>query len=401
MNEKEKYLRFLRTLEFYKRQNEKSGIEDNRPVTGNVGQKCLGFLTDPNGVLIRISQAPKTADDLGPTTYTPSKPDTFTKNITISDNSKRMEFINRRMKVGPGDYVYGEKHTKMTHKISGKPPSPPVKTMLSGNIGQREWATTSSMPLPKNRFPQFKFNTTGNTRVFASRDERALFKMPKDGVNERLSNQTQFGPQINYDEEVPLSAVFRSEVPRYSDPILPTPAPTAYNIASTFGSSRSTSLDPLWGEVDITPPPTPPGPGYYDPDKPVPPRSVSAHQVYTPKSLLPPRKSKVKVEKFETPPPGSYDAEIIDERIPIAIRRKDLGGLPDWNQLVKPTETRPDPSKYDVSNPLKGKGGLITVVGHQGIVPKRVLTEQNHRLEFSTPHSSLLKRTYNSKYSTP
>ena len=57
---------------------------DTRPTTGMVGQRCLGFIPDSNGNLVRIVPEIKGEECLGPGSYNPEKPSTFKKSIKIS-----------------------------------------------------------------------------------------------------------------------------------------------------------------------------------------------------------------------------------------------------------------------------------------------------------------------------
>lgn len=92
---------FLRTLFD---QSARTPPPDQRPVSGMVGQKNLASLTDPWGKTIRFVPGERGPDDVTPVTYNPAKPDTFTKEIRISPNSRRFEFMRPSYPVGPGDH---------------------------------------------------------------------------------------------------------------------------------------------------------------------------------------------------------------------------------------------------------------------------------------------------------
>mgnify|MGYP001106879964 CR=1 FL=1 len=83
-----------KVIDYYERNL--SNTNDSRPTTGMVGQRCLGFIPDSNGNLIRIIPEIKGEECLGPGSYNPEKPNTFKKSVKISSNSKRTDFKNQK-----------------------------------------------------------------------------------------------------------------------------------------------------------------------------------------------------------------------------------------------------------------------------------------------------------------
>lgn len=225
-----------------------------------------------------------------------------------------------------------------------------------------------------------------NTRHFVGSMERHLFE--KCEVNDLMYNPIPERMEENY-EITKQSAVFRSEAPRTNDPISTTPAPCHYNIPSTFGTGRKTGLEDTWGEVDVDPPLPTPGPGYYDVPKPKGGPAMSFR-----------RSDPVDWKPEEVPGPGSYEPEFAgDDRIPPAIRRKDMRKSEDWCRTPSMITETPAPGHYDVVPPWKGKGGLMNTIGHKDTyMSEREATESDHKLGFRTLHTGLMKRTPNCRY---
>jgi hypothetical protein len=104
-----------------------------------IGQKNLAYLTDPWGKTIRFVRGDAGPDDVGPATYTPIKPDTFTKNLRISPNSRRFEFMRPSYPVGPVDHPTIPPASVPSHSICGRPSASPAIPFVSGGLAHPEW----------------------------------------------------------------------------------------------------------------------------------------------------------------------------------------------------------------------------------------------------------------------
>lgn len=380
---KGKRAQFLRTLA----EMEAAAADDPRPVSGNVGQNCLGFLTLPSGKVVRIVRNTESGDQLGPGSYSPNKPDTFTKSVKISPNSKRFDWDKPQYQVGPADHYQRQSSSRIPRSIGLKQPSPPPVPWKSFNMGHPDWSPTAkSKDLPKRRFPMFKFEKAkaNNSRPFASTKERNLFNI--GDVNDLMYDTFPRPVQPNYDI-TKQSPVFKSDIPRYSDPINPTPAPCTYYLPDTFGSGRKTGLEDLWLEHDADPPFSTPGPGAYDPVV---------------------RKRVVDVtigkrigvhNKDNFPGPGAYDVEVAaDTRIPVTFKAKDRRKSQEWCTTPSMMSDSPGAGAYDVERKWEPKGGLISGGKRMYLIDEREARRNDHKLAFSTTHSGMLMPTSNSKY---
>ncbi|OHT05950.1 hypothetical protein TRFO_26165 [Tritrichomonas foetus] len=403
MNKRNNFQRtFQKTLDSYKVQNEDL-INDLRPVTGNVGQKkCFGFYTDMYGNVIRLLPEERGEEYIGPGSYSPEKPSAPKKGTTISSNSKRTLWVNNSFPVGPPDHHQEIQSKKIPHVIQKKVNPKQDITFLSGNLEHSTWGTPPSRLLPKRRFPQFKFATETNSRPFASREVRNLFPANEDAFSKpsefKSSNQSTITVSDNE------SAVFRENTTRFPDFYNTNPSPCHYN-PKIIDSAKSTSLSPTWGEVDVDPPPEMPGPGAYNTYQTSsmgngaksivpPPRSK-----YVPKELVPKRAPIVDREKFAPPPPGSYDPKPLENtKIPTIIHNRDNMVQNDWAMTPELLTRTPKVGSYDIAPKKRITGGVMSVMGHRNPLQDKLDREQDHSLQYSTPHSSLLKRTYNVKY---
>ena len=366
---------------------EAAAIDDPRPITGNVGQNCLGYLTLPSGKVVRIVRPVESGEQLGPGSYSPEKPDTFTKSVKISPNSKRFEWAKSQYTVGPADHYQKQTKTRLPQKIGLKQPSKPPEAWKSFNQGHTSWSVPSSKELPKRRFPMFKFDKAkaNNSRPFASRQERNLFNI--GDVND-LMYDTFPKPVKPNEEFAKQSPVFKSDIPRYSDPINPTPAPCTYNLPDTFGNGRKTGLEEMWTIHDGDPPFSTPGPGAYNPE--LPRRKVVDVTIG--------KRINRKVED-DIPGPGAYDQDIeVSYKIPVTFKAKDRRKSQEWCTTPSMMSDSPGAGAYNVERKWEPKGGLIFGGKRVCLIDEREAKKNDHKLAFSTMHEGLLMRTSNSKY---
>lgn len=403
---------FQKELDTIKKQNE-AFSSDNRPVSGMVGQKCICFYTDMYGKKIRIVPDEKGEEFVGPGSYSPSDPSKPSKSLKISSNSKRTEIINQSFPVGPTDHYQPIKSTKYPHKIQGTPVSALKNNsmfignaFLSGNMEHSTWSAPSNDILPKRRFPQVHFVEQKNSSSFASKEERVLFPTSVESIS-KDSNPVITKSTTNKITQHE-SPVFSDSVSRFPESSFTTPSPCQYN-PSTLSQGRKTGLEPSWTITDLDPPEITPGPGSYETatlsstmekmkkyQSIVPP----PRNRIIPRNLLPKRNRIVSKSNPEYPSPCSYNVHLEDTKIPIMIRSKDKFKSNDWLATPELLTITPKVGSYDLSSNdlssccLNGrvKGGVISVA-------RQVESQnsQDHPFQFSTQHSSLLKKSYNAR----
>lgn len=406
---------FQKELDTLKKQNEDFS-NDFRPVSGMVGQKCLCFYTDMYGKTIRVIPEEHGEEFVGPGSYSPNDPSKTSKSLKISSNSKRTEIINHSFPVGPTDHYQPLKMSKFPHKISGTPVSALKNSLfsgnqfLSGNMEHSTWSTPYNCNLPKRRFPQVHFKDNNNTPSFASNEARVLFPTSSDAISKDSESNVRKDTTINV--SVHESPVFQDSVNRFPDVSSATPSPCHYN-PSSLSQGRKTGLEPSWTIVDIDPPEITPGPGAYETDtlSPVMAKMKNRQSLNPPRSrviprnLLPKRNHPIYKSSQESPSPCSYDVHFEDTKIPILIRAKDKFKSNDWSATPELLTNTPKVGAYDLSaNDISSccingrvKGGVMSIVGHRPPFEGRNSKENNHQFEFSTQHSSLLKKSYNAR----
>jgi hypothetical protein len=219
------------------------------------------------------------------------------------------------------------------------------------------------------------------TRQFTSRSSRDLF-----GTRPNETTDVFYDPPGAFDSRNKTrSSIFACELPRFPPPD-PTPAPGDYEIASDLGNGRRTSLCDLFGPVDVDPPLNLPGPGHYDTmgekrGKSVPPRSR-----YVPVSLRE-RREVIPPKPVDPPAPGQYDPEVTPTRIPARIPNRGHGS----------TIRKVPGSDYETRRKYRVPGGVIGSDPHRGPLEQRAARQNDHRLAFRTLHSSMVRRSANSK----
>jgi hypothetical protein len=369
---------FLRALN--RLQSQPPG-SDARPVTGMVGQKCLGFITTADGRVIRFVGHERGADSVGPGWYTPVAPDTFTKSLTISANSRRFEFMTPSHAVGPTDHTKVPAPPRKVHRIRDWPwcPSNPI---LSGNLEHQSWIPPLSARGPtQRRFPTVRFRDSMKTRQFTSMSSRELFAIDPSETADAF-----YDPPRAFDSRNKArSSIFACELPRFPPPE-PMPAPGDYEIASALGNGRRTSLCDLFGPVDADPPLNLPGPGHYDTagerrGKSVPPRSR-----YVPANLRESREV-IPPKPLDPPAPGQYEPEVAPTRIPARIRDRAHGS----------SIHKVPGSDYETRTRYRVPGGVIGGDPHRDPLQQRAARENDHLLAFRTLHSSMVRRSANLK----
>lgn len=396
-----------------------SNRNDARPTTGMVGQRCLGFVQDSNGNLIRIIPEIKGEECVGPGSYNPEKPTSFKKSVKISSNSKRTNFIqNDNFKVGPQSYnnAYPTskkyKHEMRTHDI-GKP----IEPFKAGNLEHKPWIKKSLSPIPRNRFPTTVFKENKPSPFFASKQKREIFACEPDETELKY---------IPYDLPAPKDSPyfdFKNQVPRYYDDPNQNPSPCTYTLPDTFGKqSPAFDLSPSWVDINIkkvdkksknkkndsenpnngnnegkqisdeeffSTKLNTPGPGYYE----------TSEKKKVLKSKSPVFANKIpRYRDFEydddKPNSCTYNIDRGDknDKIPMVFKRNTNRPMTSWdrNSLDNP----PGPGKYDPYDSKLNRAIKIK----ENKKASYVQSQDDHQYAFSTPHSSLIKRTYNTRY---
>jgi hypothetical protein len=191
------------------------------------------------------------------------------------------------------------------------------------------------------------------------------------------------------------SSIFATEVPRFAEDQSQTPSPVSYQIESHIGSGRKTSLCDLWGPIDRDPPVVTPGPGQYNPGEERRGKSVPPRSRYIPADLRekrePPRPIVV-----EPPAPGQYNPVVVETRIRTQIRDRPNPAAATLGEVPMIVRKVPGP-EYDTRPAWKGRGGVIAAVGHRDPNAEKLTRTRDHALAFRTLHSSLIRRSCNSK----
>ncbi|KAH0788503.1 hypothetical protein GPJ56_007559 [Histomonas meleagridis] len=374
---------------------------DTRPVSGMVGQKCLGYCVWGDGKLVRIIPKDRDENCIGPGTYNLKDPESEHKGATISPSSNRLSFLNTdqvKYRVGPSDHFSSETNTKLPHKISGSHKSLPSQPLISGNLTHKSWVS----PLPsqtniQRRFPRTNFKKTNATRQFLSKQERDLFNLSRIEIKD--NKPTEYEETSAKPEAPQMSACFRSDLPRFAEPNSITPSPCQYNIKSQFGTGNKFSFSPLWIDIDKEPPEITPGPGDYDPYKsnngaPRKPIKTGRGYIVSKKN----KKQNTKKVKPKTPSPGSYNIKEKDTKMPISIHNKD--NLP-YNRWYQNSSEAPPPGYYRINEKNKIVGGVISRSAAKK-QEQRKLEDEDEEEDISLPpqHSGFIKPTYNFKYKT-
>ena len=405
---------FQKELDTIKKQNEAIS-NDNRPVSGMVGQKCICYYTDMYGKKIRIVPDERGEEFVGPGSYSPNDPSKPSKSLKISSNSKRSDIINHSFPVGPTDHYQPLKSSKFPHKIQGTPvsalknsPFNGNSTFLSGNMEHSTWNAPSNSILPKRRFPQVHFIENRNSSSFASKEERVLFPTSINSISKDSELIMPKNTAIKVAQHE--SPVFSNSVNRFPEVTSTTPSPCQYN-PSTLTQGRKTGLEPSWTISDLDPPEITPGPGAYDIAtlSPTMEKMKKLQSIVPPprnrvipRNLLPKRNHTVSKSNPEYPSPCSYDIHFEDTKIPIMIRPKDKFKSNDWLATPELLTITPKVGSYDLSsNDLsscclngRAKGGVMSVANRHTY---DIRNSEDHPYQYSTPHSSLLKKSYNAR----
>ncbi|EAY22909.1 hypothetical protein TVAG_076560 [Trichomonas vaginalis G3] len=361
---------------------------DKRPTTGHVGQKCIGFISDKNGNLIRLLPKEKDENMIGPGTYDPYKYESRTKRRTISRNSKRSSLILTDYMVGPADHFVFETGINVGHKIAEKH-EPVIEAPKSGELAHESW-TPKQARIPKNRFPQTKFSRP-QSAIFASKTKREIFEQTQTTPDPGKYEANKVPKKRNVNDQTPI---FKNRNERFTDSTSFTPAPGTYPLPEVFGNGPRFSLNPLSefkpkdNQIEITP-----SPGQYEVE-PVPqPQRPSMFRIPY-RSVLGENIKRRKPEKERSPGICKYnlvDPPLNDTR-PVSIQSKREIYENSWI----PENITPGPATYDLKHTYTRITPTIQSVPHKKeLEPDRY---EDSNLAFSTLHGDFILKSKNKRY---
>jgi hypothetical protein len=353
---------------------------DPRPVTGMIGQKCVGYMTNQYGELIALAAAERGPEFIGPGSYSPRLPNAFSRKSTISANSKRFEFMRPAHRVGTADHTHRPSPSQINHRIRDFPPAP-IIPFRSGDLTHPPWSySVPSYKTIQRRFPAHSFDPYQGTRVFRSVDARELYSRELHDTVDCFYDI----PPLNRPKTTLLPI---DERPRLPSPESDTPSPDQYEIPSSIGSGRKTDLSETWGKCDTDPPPITPGPGKYNPDAAPAPRDPPRSR-YIPPELIPKREPPPReIDPF--PEPTQYDP-ILEPPTKILTEIHERGQKLPW--IIDSGTVGPVYNTRPVSRVI---GGYIPRARHGDLAELRLMKERDRELAFRSLHGSLIARSPN------
>lgn len=356
---------------------------DPRPPSAMVGQyNCEGYIPDNQGNLVRVIAEVTDDDWVGPGSYDPTMPTALTKNVKISNNSRRTDLCNYSVKPGPCDYIKKPKDTKMHHRLHylSPPPTPPAP--LGGSLEHPDWVKYPPTSFPHARYPETQFNGDIHTPQFMSGTHRELFPI-RFITPSPTSHAPQPQPPIYTEEDE--NTVFKSKAERFEIKGPFTPASTTYTLPDDFGKSQTKLIKkPI--TIKKAPPPEYPEPTQYAPESIINPPNLKvkdyAFRTKTERFADP---------KFVTPSPVDYETE----KDPPARNNWIHPKLPrpgsEWDDI--PTKYTPPAGQYETPVKWCQKDGYISTIGHN---PYDIPEERP--LAFRTQHSTLIRKSFNARY---
>ena len=346
---------FAKTMTRLIQEAESNGL--GAPITGNVGEDCLGYITDPGGRLFRLHKCEKTDRDVGPGTY----------NTNISSFEKKsgktigiIPKVHQKKEKQPGFYDTTQKSTKILHAL------PPRQSQV--NPFQRHYQRSDySIPVstkekerttqPQRWHPQTKFIQNRGSYQFNSTQQRDPFNLkhiepsppPKKPSFQPLYYDTENYdlPFNNQQQRDTRSAVFKSKTNRvvFEKKVKgKSPDPTTYTLPDTIGRCNGYDFADLFPEGEVIPEEELPGPGQYDID----PKPPGSKKSIKPKdfTLSYPRNMK----EPEPLPPGpcefqKYESPLMNTR-PSTIFSRHLTANDEWTRSYS---VAPGPGHYNLS----------------------------------------------------
>lgn len=291
-----------------------------------------------------------------------------------------------------------------------------TEPLKSGNLEHKPWIQKSSSPIPRNRFPATHFKEQNPSHFFASKQKREIFVCEPDNTELKY---------IPYELPAPKDSPyfdFKNQVPRYAEDPNQNPSPCTYTLPDTFGQqSPAFDLSPSWVDVNakkkekdnskkssktnnnndnkndnsqisdeefFSSKLNTPGPGYYD---------TSEKKKDLPKSpAFANRIPRYRDFEYDDSNPNSctYNIDRGDknDKIPMVFKKNIKRPLTSWDR--NSVDDPPGPGKYDPYSTNSNHSVKIKEKKKASYVP----SQDDHYYAFSTPHSSLIKRTFNTRY---
>ena len=274
MNERQRQKQFSKTMTYLIKEAESDTF--GAPVSGNVGEDCLGYITDPGGRLFRLHKYQKTDSDIGPGSYN--------TDITSFDKSKGITIGNRpkpekKPDKFPGFYDTKQKNTRILHSL------PPRETVFNPFKKERQRSdysipSTSQVKERKsqpNRWrPQAKVSQQRGSYQFSSTIVRDPFNLRHVEVKPPTKTppyKPMYYDTENYDYYLNgqpprdfRSAIFKSKTDRvvFEQKQQTSPDPTAYTLPDTIGRCNGYDFRELFPEGEKVEEDVGPAPGQYD-----------------------------------------------------------------------------------------------------------------------------------------
>ena len=392
MKARDKKARFVQTLKEVMKECSRDK-SDTRPTTGNIGQKCLGYVQDNNGNLLRLVPNVKPEESVGPGTYDPYKYEKFGRKSVLSRNSKRTNFILSDYCVGPADHFVPETATRILHTIGPDDHSKikddvKIQPPLSGELSHESWIKDPPK-LPKNRFPQTKF-AEQKSAAFANKEKRVLFQETNDtpgpGKYESSKNKK---PKV----EEEGSHIFKNRLDRFPDSATGTPAPCTYTLPSYISDGPAFSLHPLMEPVQKKVETTP-SPGQYN----VEPVKVVNNKKTRPESGYHSvfgdnfKRRKPEKERYPKKFYGELENELTNT-VPRVIRSINYASGNSW---IRESDT-PGPGEYDTR--IKDTETIVPTL-KKASHPKKPDFDRHtsSNLAFTTLHNDFIIKSSNKHY---
>ena len=338
--------KFAKTM---RRLIEESRTTEGAPVSGNVGEECIGYITDPAGRLYRLNKYTKTDIDIGPGMYNIGD-SSFGKKVGITIGSIPNE---KKVQTTPGFYNTEQKNTKIYHKL-------PTKDTKQNPFQRKYQRMDYSIPVsreekerktePQRWHPGVRTAVSRNSAQFASKEQRDPFDLKHVEVP-----KTTETPKVDkylynlYEDESrdTRTASFKSKTDRVCFDIKPseTPDPTKYTLSDTIGRCGGLSFKETFPEGEHVEKEMFPAPGQYE----VEPQVVKFNKP-KPKDFTLSYPRNMKVPEPISPGPcefQKYENPLKNSR-PVTIFNRNVTAKDRWI----PSNTVPGPGQYNIRETL-------------------------------------------------
>lgn len=365
--------KFASTLRQLIEQSEQSGYR--APISGNCGEECLGYITDPAGRLYRLQKQYKTDADIGPGSYSPqmSKPKGRTIGVRHSEpEKKRILYPNR-----PAFYNYEEKRTKILHYIPEILQEDILNKKRKRTALEEEEEDTDEepeiirIPNPKVLHPCYNYKLHPKKEKTEEEKKKELKLLAKKEKEAQKHEILKLYP-TKQDSEIPATAAWANQTGRTFPDIKPSfvPDPGAYTLPDTIGRGNGYKFRPRVKETPKKKIEISPAPNQYDPyvvhkkEKDVS-RNSTRPKDFTlsaPKNL----------KKPDPLPPGPCEFQKyvhpLSETGPRTILSRHSVQHEDWQNI---SEDTPGPGKYDL------KSSFDKPRAQSSVVPRKPISQSD------------------------